>query len=202
MNVGLDLPAPGCGLATYPLVPIPPYKPSAAGGAGGGGGEEVGGGGGEGRGGGGGGGEDKWGRRVEHGRRLGSSTGCSGEFMFNRETEERQKKKFGIFSELLSEEEYGSCFSPVREEDRRKCGGGWGKVCLSEETRMPALSLQSKEVKGERLLKRTMTMLEEGRRKVDFRGREVKKEIWRGLEEEKLSLTRTRGDEKEVATKR
>ena len=54
MNVGLDLPAPGCGLATYPLVPIPPYKPSAAGGAGGGGGE-VGGEGGEGRGGGGGG---------------------------------------------------------------------------------------------------------------------------------------------------
>ena len=45
MNVGLDLPAPGCGLATYPLVPIPPYKPSAAGGAGGGGGEVGGGGG-------------------------------------------------------------------------------------------------------------------------------------------------------------
>ena len=38
VSVGLDLPGPGCGLPTYPLVPIPPYKPSAAGGAGGGGG--------------------------------------------------------------------------------------------------------------------------------------------------------------------
>ena len=38
MSVGLDLPGPGCGLATYPLVPIPPYKPSAAGGVAGGGG--------------------------------------------------------------------------------------------------------------------------------------------------------------------
>ena len=116
--------------------------------------------------------------------------------MFNRETEERQKKKFGIFSELLSEEEYGSCFSPAREEDRRKCGGGWGKVCLSEETRMPALSLQSKQVKGERLLKRTMTMLEEGRRKVDFRGRDAKKEILTRGEEE-MSLTKTGGDGKQ-----
>ena len=38
VSVGLDLPGPGCGLATYPLVPIPPYKPSAAGGVAGGGG--------------------------------------------------------------------------------------------------------------------------------------------------------------------
>ena len=110
--------------------------------------------------------------------------------MFNRSAEERKKKLF--------EEQSGNYFSPAREEE--KCAAGW-RVCLSEETRMPALSLQ-KEAKGEKLLKRTLTMLEEGRRKVDFRGREVKKEIWRGLEEEKLSLTRTRGDEKEVATKR
>ena len=47
MNVGLDLPGPGCGLATYPLVPIPPYKPSAAGGVGVGGGGGGGGGDGE-----------------------------------------------------------------------------------------------------------------------------------------------------------
>ena len=60
---------------------------------------------------------------------------------------------------------------------------------------MPALSLQSKEVKGERLLKRTMTMLEEGRRKVDFRGRDAKKEmLTRG--EEEMSLTKTGGDGK------
>ena len=135
-------------------------------------------------------GEDKWSKRVEDQRRAGSSKGCSGEFMFNRSAEERKKKLF--------EEQSGNYFSPAREEE--KCAAGW-RVCLSEETRMPALSLQ-KEAKGEKLLKRTLTMLEEGRRKVDFRGREVKKEIWRGLEEEKLSLTRTRGDEKEVATKR
>ena len=143
--------------------------------------------------GGGGGGEDRWGKRVEDGRRLGSSTGCSGEFMFNRATEERQKKKFGIFSE---EESGGSWFPPVREEERKLCGGGWRKVCLAEEARMPALSLQSREVKGERLLKRTMTMLEEGRRKVDWRGREARKEMWtRGQEE-----TKAGGDE-EVAPK-
>ena len=116
---------------------------------------------------------------------MSSSRGCREEFMFNRATAtEKDEKK------ILLKEKTRSCLSPVREEERPS---GW-RVCLSEETRMkkPALSLK-KEGKGElRLLKRTMTMLEEGKRKVDFRGRESKKEMW--IEEE-----RTRGD-KEVSS--
>ena len=143
-------------------------------------------------GGGGGGGEDKRSNRAEEGRRVGSSTGCSGEFMFNRSAEERQRKKFGI----LFEEQSSGCFSPAVRSEEEKGGAGWRKVCLPEETsRIPALSLQNKEAKGERLLKRTMTMLEEGRRKVDIRGREAKKEMWIGGEEEELPITKTGGDE-------
>ena len=116
---------------------------------------------------------------------MSSSRGCREEFMFNRATAtEKDEKK------ILLKEKARSCLSPVREEERPS---GW-RVCLSEETRMkkPALSLK-KEGKGElRLLKRTMTMLEEGKRKVDFRGRESKKEMW--IEEEG-----TRGD-KEVSS--
>ena len=116
---------------------------------------------------------------------MSSSRGCREEFMFNRATAtEKDEKK------ILLKEKTRSCLSPVREEERPS---GW-RVCLSEETRMkkPALSLK-KEGKGElRLLKRTMTMLEEGKRKVDFRGRESKKEMW--IEEEG-----TRGD-KEVSS--
>ena len=120
---------------------------------------------------------------------MSSSRGCREEFMFNRATAtEKDEKK------ILLKEKTRSCLSPVREEERPS---GW-RVCLSEETRMkkPALSLK-KEGKGElRLLKRTMTMLEEGRRKVDWRGREARKEIWTTGEEE----TKAGGDE-EVAPK-
>ena len=137
-----------------------------------------------------GGGGDKRSKRIDEGGMMSSSRGCREEFMFNRATATDKDEK-----KILLKEKTRSCLSPVREEERPS---GW-RVCLSEETRMkkPALSLK-KEGKGElRLLKRTMTMLEEGKRKVDFRGRESKKETW--IEEEGTSLTTTRGD-KEVSS--